>query len=322
MRRNQRTDRGRLKWFLGFDGGGTKTHCVLLDERGRTRAESFAGPSNPRRVPFRLACRELKSAAQECLLSRRISPREITGVCAGIAGAGISAMRFRIAAFLRRLFPAARVDVTTDLAIALDAAFTSGPGIVLVAGTGSAALGRSSRGHEVRAGGKGPRHSDLGSAFDVGRRAIALAHRSPSKKENVSLRRKILKSLRFASWHALDSRVGKNADAVYPKIFPIVAREAMHGNPVARAILSGAAVELAQLVAQVASRLRLRGRGVIVAQAGGMFGRSEFFDAAVRAEILKRLPGAKLRRLRISPAEAAGRRARQDWISRSPLADK
>ena len=48
----------------------------------------------------------------------------------------------------------------------------SGPAIVLLAGTGSFAVGRNAAGEMARAGGYGSQIGDEGSAYDIGRRAV------------------------------------------------------------------------------------------------------------------------------------------------------
>src|SRR5208283_1810822 len=58
----------------------------------------------------------------------------------------------------------------TDLELTLEAT-GEGPAIVLIAGTGSAAVGRDAQGQIARIGGHGPLLGDEGSSFDVGRRA-------------------------------------------------------------------------------------------------------------------------------------------------------
>ena len=39
-----------MNYCLGFDGGGTKTHCVLIDGDGNVIGEGRGGPSNPLRL--------------------------------------------------------------------------------------------------------------------------------------------------------------------------------------------------------------------------------------------------------------------------------
>ena len=59
--------------------------------------------------------------------------------------------------------------------IALEAAFGSGPGVIVIAGTGSIAYGRNREGQTARAGGWGFAISDEGSGHWIGRTAVAAA---------------------------------------------------------------------------------------------------------------------------------------------------
>ena len=62
-------------------------------------------------------------------------------------------------------FRARLTQVATDYEVALEAAVGSGPGVVLIAGTGSVAYGRNAAGETARAGGYGPWIGDEGSAL-------------------------------------------------------------------------------------------------------------------------------------------------------------
>ena len=221
-------------------------------------------------------------------------------------------IRRAAALFLKREFPKARVFVTTDLEIALEAAVGSGEGIILVAGTGSAAYGRNRHGRTVRAGGHGPSGSDEGSAFDVGRRAVAIAIRGKEGRLPASaLSREILRSLGCHGWRAVRRRIARNPDDVFPRIFPVVARLADRRDRIAREILSCAAAHLAGLAAYVAKALELRQRRVPLAKVGGVHGRSRYFDRAIEAALKKAVPSAKMIQLNQSPAQAAAR-----WAAR------
>src|SRR5205823_5392181 len=59
--------------------------------------------------------------------------------------------------------------VLSDVEMAHRAAFGDGPGILIVAGTGSIAFGRDASGRRARAGGLGPGKGDEGSGFWIGR---------------------------------------------------------------------------------------------------------------------------------------------------------
>ena len=295
-------------YFLGFDGGGTKTDCVLADAEGRVLARAAAGPSNPVRTGYTKAWFSLSEAA-DCVLSRhKIHAGHIRGVCAGLGGAGRTGVSRRATTFFERSYPNAKVFVTTDLEIALEAAFGSGEGIILLAGTGSAAFGRAANGHTSRAGGRGPWFSDEGSAFDIGRRAFqAVALADEQRGPATSLSKRILAWHDAHSWDALLEHITKSPDAIFPKTFPLVAESADAGDAVSRDILSTAATSLALLAESVAKNLGWTDREAAVALVGGTYGRSKFFDAAILAELKKLLSRVRLAALEIPPAEAAVR---------------
>src|SRR5713101_399781 len=75
-----------MRCVLGFDGGGTKTDCVLMDESGRILARSRSGPSNPFRVGIEASSRALQDAAQHALSEARAERSSIAALCAGLAG--------------------------------------------------------------------------------------------------------------------------------------------------------------------------------------------------------------------------------------------
>src|SRR6266436_4406797 len=208
-----------MRWVLGFDGGGTKTECVLMDTAGKMLARSVSGPSNPWPVGVESARREIEKAADLCLQKAGATRNGVVALGAGLAGTGKPELKEGMKASLAGAFPAAAVSVFTDLEMALAAA-GEGPVIVLVAGTGSAAIGRNARGEIWRTGGQGPRLGDDGSAFDIGSRAVARAMGEQERLgRNSTLGSKILEELGYASWQELRERATSDPDSVFPLVF-------------------------------------------------------------------------------------------------------
>jgi glucosamine kinase len=293
------------KYFLGFDGGGTKTECVLADAQGRILARAASGPSNPLRTGYTRAWFSLSGAADSVLGRQQLRAGDIRGICAGLGGAGRTGVR-RAKMFFEHGFPSAQVRVTTDLEIALEAAFGTGDGIILLAGTGSAAFGRDANGRTARAGGRGPWISDEGSAFDIGRHAVTAVVRSEEHRgPSTALSKRLLKWHECRDWDSFLERIAKNPDDVFPKTFPLVAQVADAGDEVAQRILSAAAASLAELATLVSSDLGWSDREILIGQVGGVFGRSKFFDKAIEAELKNDCPRASLVASKMSPAEAA-----------------
>jgi len=306
----KKTTPAEAKYFLGFDGGGTKTECVLASDDGRIITRASGGPSNPVRAGYTRAWFSLSDAADAVLKHEKITTRQIRGVCAGIGGAARTGVARRVKAFFERGYPNADVQVTTDLAIAHEAAFGGSEGIILLVGTGSAAFGRDASGRTVRAGGRGPWISDEGSAFDIGRRAVqafvlADEHRGPA----TGISDHIFEFLQVRNWDLLSEMIAKNSGAVFPRTFPLVAELAEKGDAVSREILAGAAASLASLVASVAHELGWRDRDVPLAKVGGASGRSKYFDSAIETELGKLVPRIIAVPVKVSPAEAAVRLA-------------
>jgi glucosamine kinase len=305
-----KTSASDASYFLGFDGGGTKTDCVLADAEGRVLARGSAGPSNPLRTGYARAWFSLSDAGDSVLSAQKIHAGTIAGICAGLGGAGRAGVAHRVATFFQGAYPNATVRVTTDLEIALEAAFGSGEGVILLAGTGSAAFGRDTNGRTSRAGGRGPWFSDEGSAFDIGRRAfravtLAEEHRGPSTE----LSTRILPWHDAPTWDFVGEQIVKNPDAVFPKTFPLVAELADAGDAVAQEILATAAASLVELAGAVVNDLGWRNGEAPLAKIGGANGRSKYFDTRIDEELKKSIPQARIIPTEISPAEAAARMA-------------
>jgi N-acetylglucosamine kinase-like BadF-type ATPase len=107
---------------------------------------------------------------------------------------------------------------------------------------------------------------------------------------------------------------------VFPKIFPWVAQLSDKGDAVAQRILSNAAASLAGLALAVAKELGWLERPCRIAKAGGIYGHSKFFEAALEMEIQKVLPQATLTSVETPPAEAAVRMALREARSKGNAA--
>lgn len=295
-----------MDYALGFDGGGTKTECVLMDREKKIVARTRSGPSNPLRTGFEEAAREIVAAGEAAITETRISRDQVLVLCAGLGGAGKEPDRERMRELLLRKFPNARVEVCTDMELSLDAVGEI-PAVALIAGTGSAVLGKNGAGLLARSGGLGPNGSDEGSAFEMGKKAVELLQGGKSSP----LAAQILMHLGCESWAAVRKKAASNADEIFPRVFPVLAVAADAGDKIAQQLLQEAAARLAGLVDVVVRKLNLRELEFALGKTGGTMGRSRFFDSVLESELSKVAPKAVIREIKMSAAEAAGRRAVQ-----------
>jgi N-acetylglucosamine kinase-like BadF-type ATPase len=124
-----------------------------------------------------------------------------------------------------------------------------------------------------------------------------------------SLRERILEQLGVESAESISGLEGDAADAVYPRIFPVVASAADEGDELAQNLLHDAAKSLAGFVDGVQNELGLTGAEYLLGKTGGMVGRSNYFDDILDAELRRAAPQAKLGILLTPLAEVAARRA-------------
>jgi N-acetylglucosamine kinase-like BadF-type ATPase len=299
-----------MGYSLGFDGGGTKTDSVLLDASGSVVGEGHGGPSNPLRCGYDVAFASLRKAAAEAIVAAGIQTSEVTGVCAGIAGAGRRNVVRRLMVFVAQEFPTAVGQVTTDYEIALEAAVGTGPGVALIAGTGSVAFGRNAAGETARAGGYGPWIGDEGSAFEIGRRAVsAVARTRDNDAPATALGGMISAALQCPDWDEMTLRIMKDPDDVFPKLFPVVASAANAEDSAAKEILFTSAIGLGNLAMIVIRRLGMKGEQFPLVKCGGVFGHSKMLDSLLDSVLASGAIRAKISRLKISPAIGAARMA-------------
>src|ERR1700681_4866894 len=167
--------------FLGIDGGGSKTSCLIGDETSVLGAGTGAA-SNVVRVGEAQARESLATAIRQACRVANLEPSQISNVCVGLAGAARPEINELVKDIVSEVIAGEikpnEVRVVGDMVIVLEAAFGSGPGVIVIAGTGSIAYGRNGEGQTARAGGWGFAISDEGSGHWIGRAVVAAAIRA------------------------------------------------------------------------------------------------------------------------------------------------
>jgi glucosamine kinase len=175
---------------VGVDGGGSSTRVYVADERAqvlyKAKGDGSAVKPGAEADSAELIGALVKDAVIEAEMGHLL-PRALV---VGVAGVGREAQKIALQQELERLELADAVVVISDAEAAMEDAFAEGPGILLIAGTGSIAWGRSPAGTMQRCGGWGPTFGDEGSGAWLGRKAlqvIAAAHdgREPESADQV-----------------------------------------------------------------------------------------------------------------------------------------
>jgi len=303
------TRRSSPGYFLGIDGGGTRTTAWIADREGKVVARSEAGPSNPHKVGLPGAQRELRRAVLGALKSLKEvvgRPRTpvLEAVCAGISGSDQRSVHDPLLRWMHRNIRAGHHLLTTDAAIALAAALGDTPGIILIAGTGSIAFARDDRGRLLRAGGWGAQFDDLGSGFDLGRKAVAAALQAfDGRGPRTRLRNRICRALELADITAVVSMHPEPRQIA--ALFPLVGDAAQQGDLVARQLCDAAARDLAYLAWALLKHAGWARRSVPVVCTGGVFLSSPLIRRGLARQLHRLAPLARSEMLKRHPVEGA-----------------
>lgn len=295
--------------FLGIDGGGTKTTCAVGDAC-RVLAMGEGGGSNITRCGQAQARSSIHEAIRKACAAAEVKPTAIEAVCVGASGGGRPEVSTQIERIVCEICHCP-VHVVGDMVIALGAAFGSGPGTIVIAGTGSIAYGRDLNGQTARAGGWGFAISDEGSGQWIGRNAVTRALRSYDEGQPSAVLAAILREWPLMSVDDLVSAANAVPPPDFSRLFPAVLATADAGDEVARSILAEAGVELAELGKLVISRLFPEPVSATpVAMTGGVFRQSALVRQAFYNQIRAVFPAALINPTVVEPVLGAMEMAR------------
>lgn len=304
-----------MPYFLGIDGGGTKTTCAVGDD-SQVISTATTGPSNIVRVGEDQTRESLKEAVRQACARAGINPELVARTCIGGSGAARPELAAAVRIFLAEVV-ATPIDVVGDMEIALAGAFDTGPGVIVIAGTGSIAYGRDAAGATARAGGWGFAIGDEGSAHWIGREAVRAILREHDRTSGTaeSLVHGQLAADLCRIWGVgslLD--LARTANSVPPPdfaaLFPAIAGS---DDTLAQPIRSLAGIELARIAALVTHRLFPRDvtKTVPVAMVGGVFRHSPLTKSDFYNELCRRDSRVEIDPAIVEPVLGALRMARR-----------
>jgi N-acetylglucosamine kinase-like BadF-type ATPase len=241
---------------LGIDGGGSHTRAVVADADGRVIGSGVGASINPRNhdVPtIRERLRELVRRAR----GSRAEPLSAAFLSLGGISTHADAEAVETVAAEVDELRGVKVKVANDAIAALVGGLAGRPGMVLIAGTGSACYGVAADGRSHWCGGWEHRADDAGSAYWIAIEAL----RAAVRVEDGRLPPSALRDLVFNRWpisepRALAERLSRgdldraSLAALAPDVISLAASDGL-----AKSIVDRAADELAQLVAVTARRL-------------------------------------------------------------------
>lgn len=164
-----------MSFFVGLDGGGTKTCCVVVDANRRVLGRVVSGASNSNSVGESAARAAVIGAIQGAIAAAGVSASDVASVCLCMSGVDRPADIARVRGWLQPpvLAESTAVLVYND-AIGALAAGTDGKlrGIAIISGTGTICVGVNADELQIRASGWGPVLGDEGAGTSIAAHAL------------------------------------------------------------------------------------------------------------------------------------------------------
>lgn len=286
-----------MTYFLGVDGGGTKTLAAICDADGRVLGSGLGGPSNVGDVGLEPATANIAQAVSAARVAANLEPHPFAGAFLGLAGVVSTRDRALVHGIAQRLELAApdRIGADHDCRIALAGGLTGRSGAVLIVGTGSSCYGVNGAGESWRSGGWGSLISDEGSGYFLGREGLIAAVRSlDGRGPTSSLAGALLGSLGVTQPDELLHRlyVAGLTRTEIAALAPITLECAVSGDAAALEIAQRGSDLLAECVAAVAQQLRLERFELAVV--GGLYSASPLVQRSLRDSLKRCVPQCRI----------------------------
>ncbi|MDE6931713.1 MAG: ATPase [Oscillospiraceae bacterium] len=273
-----------MRFAAGVDGGGTRTTVECRTMEGAALCREVFGPFNLNSVG-----EERFTALLEEIAAFLGKTGECAALCIGAAGVSNPRVRELTARVMDGVCP---WRLAGDHEIALHGAHSGGPGLALIAGTGSICCGKNERGEAVRAGGWGHLVDDGGSGYALGRDLLsAVVRQWDGRGEETVLTRLLLARLEIETPQELVAYVYGGDKSRVASLAPLAGQAAAQGDRTALDIYARNGAELGELVLAAAKRLGMETGEV--ALLGGLLTGDGRLREALTAWLAERAPGLR-----------------------------
>ena len=293
-----------MRYFLGVDAGGTKTHALIADETGTAVGFGLGGPGNWESVGYEGFTRNLLDITSQALESSGISLSQIAGAGLGLAGYDWPSQRQAHLDAIRPLGLACPLEIVNDATLGILAGSAEGWGISVVSGTGCNARGWSrDHRHEGRAVGGGSNWSgEYSGGYDIVARAMrAVTFEWLKRGPATALTRVFLKQTGASDLADLIEGVYVERYTFSPEFVLQVFQTAREGDPQALEVVRWAGDELGQMAVGVINQLDLQKETFDVVLIGSLYDGHPLMTERLGEVVHQVAPGARLVRLSVPP---------------------
>lgn len=293
-------------YYLGIDGGGTKTKACIKDANGRVIYKGVSGPSSIDTVSLSDSMKVIQGTYKTFMDEHKEA--YFQRICIGLGGIVSKEDKAKVRTFAKSLpgiTSKTKIDIKNDMEIALGSGLLFEEGIVLICGTGSVAYGKSISGLNHKSGGWGFKEGDLGSSYDLGLKALKHVIRAYDGRDDVTLFSKaVAKHIKFkTASDYIDILDKRYLDRTWiASLAPLVTKYALKNDQNALSIIERAVFDLTDLISAVYKKLEDKPYRIVIV---GSLGHAKGFKSVLYQKILDRFPKLSIVEPLIEPCEAA-----------------
>jgi len=313
-----------MRYFLGIDIGGSKSHALVADEEGRAIGFGEGGPGNWEVVGWDGLAATLGTITDQALAAAGIGKRQIAAAGYGIAGYDWPSESEPTRRAIESLGLDGPYALVNDTVVGLLAGASEGWGVAVVAGTSNNCRGRDRQGREGRVTGCGTWFGEGGGAAEMMARAVQMVamewtRRGPATQLSQAFVEMVGAADLADLLEGLVIERYKLSAAAAPLVFQVAAG----GDLVAQELIRWAGTELGSLAVGVIRQLGFEELDPEIVLVGSLYDGSPALIEAMRATIHPVAPRARLVRLTAPPVVGGVLLAmEQVGLATSPLRER
>jgi N-acetylglucosamine kinase-like BadF-type ATPase len=291
-----------MKYYLGVDGGGSKTYTLITDQHGTILGKGHSGNGNYQ-IDYEQAKRNISESINMALLQAGLKHSEIEFANFGLAGADREIDYKSLRPMIQQFgFP--RSEIVCDTMIALRAGTSLPYGVVLICGSGTNSAGKNHQGEFYQCGGYSYKLGDFGGGGALAIEAFRSVIRAWDGRERPTALTELL--LAYLGY----SNVGEmfddyiNQDRTIPlDTVKLLFQAAGQGDAVACEILQRQGEELGKSACAVIKRLKMEQESFDVVLAGSVLtkGSGAYIYDYIESAVKQLAPNASLVKLDVEP---------------------
>ncbi|WP_053377512.1 BadF/BadG/BcrA/BcrD ATPase family protein [Paenibacillus sp. FJAT-27812] len=295
-----------MTYYLGVDGGGSKTIAVVSDEAGRVIGVGESGCGN-HQIGVELARGNIQSAVIQALRQAEVNKEDIAYAVFGLAGADREA-DFQVLRPMIAKLGFENHDIVCDTVIGLRAGTKQSDGVVVICGSGTNSFGVNRQGESVQCGGFGYAFGDFGGGSGLAVEVFRSVIRSWEGREQETLLTGLtLQMLGYDSVEPMYNDYLDHGKTIPHLLAKLLFEAAEGGDVVAKGILQRQGEELGKAASAIIRKLSMQSDVFDLVMVGSVLtrGDSSYIAPFIEQQVQKEAAGCSLTVLAMEPVAGA-----------------